>query len=229
MERDGHLRVRSLAREILALSEPERQEFAREVLPVLLTTRAGLAEIDASLRDLSDDELRALVERARQRASDLSEARSPPSSPRGSGRPVLTAVLDTQIILRGAFSATSSITARIYAAWTAGRFTLLLSEPILTEVDDVLLRPEVMRKLRMTPVDAAAVIELLRRQSTLVTPSVRFTLSRDPDDDKFLKCAAAGRADYIVGADADLLSLAGVQSIPIVDAPTFWRTLLRDA
>ena len=65
--------VRSLARQILALSEPERQELAREVLPVLLTTRAGLAEIDASLRDLSDDELRALVERARQRASDLSE------------------------------------------------------------------------------------------------------------------------------------------------------------
>jgi hypothetical protein len=67
------VRVRSLAREILALPEPERQELAREVLPVLLTTRAGLAEIDASLRDLSDEELRAVVERARQRASDLSE------------------------------------------------------------------------------------------------------------------------------------------------------------
>ena len=67
------VRVRSLAREILALSEPERQELARVVLPALLTTRAGLAEIDASLRELSDDELRALVERARQRASDLSE------------------------------------------------------------------------------------------------------------------------------------------------------------
>ena len=36
-------------------------------------TRAGLAEIDASLRALSDDEPRALVERARQRASDLSQ------------------------------------------------------------------------------------------------------------------------------------------------------------
>ena len=66
-------RVRSRARQILALSEPERQELAREVLSVLLTTQAGLAEIDASPRDLSDDELRALVERARQRASDLSE------------------------------------------------------------------------------------------------------------------------------------------------------------
>jgi hypothetical protein len=66
-------RVRSLAREILALSDPERQELAREVLPVLLITRAGFAEIDAALRDVSDDELRGLVERARQRASDLSE------------------------------------------------------------------------------------------------------------------------------------------------------------
>ncbi len=66
-------RVRSLAREILALPEPERQELAREVLPLLLSTRAGLEEIDAALRDLSDDELLALVERARRRASDLSE------------------------------------------------------------------------------------------------------------------------------------------------------------
>jgi hypothetical protein len=66
-------KVRSLAQEILALPEQERQQLAREVLPVLLATRAGLEQIDESLRDLSDDELRALVERARRRASDLSE------------------------------------------------------------------------------------------------------------------------------------------------------------
>ena len=66
-------RVRSLAKEILALPEAERQVLAREVLPTLLGTRAGLEEIDEALRDLSDDELRALVERARRRASDLAE------------------------------------------------------------------------------------------------------------------------------------------------------------
>ena len=43
---------------------------------------------------------------------------------------MLTAVLDTQIILRGASSATSSFTAKIYDAGNAGRFTLLRSEPI---------------------------------------------------------------------------------------------------
>jgi hypothetical protein len=66
-------RIRSLAREILALPDPERQELAREVLPALLGTRAGLEEIDEALRHLSDDDLRSLVERARQRASDLAE------------------------------------------------------------------------------------------------------------------------------------------------------------
>ena len=81
----------------------------------------------------------------------------------------------------------------------------------------------------MTPVEAAALIELLRRQSTLVTPTVRITRSRDPDDDKFLECAAAGGADYIVSADADLLSLREIQGIPIVNAPTFWQALTLEA
>ena len=142
---------------------------------------------------------------------------------------MLTAVLDTQIILRGAASAAPSITAKIYAAWEAGRFTVLLSEPILTEVENVLGRPEVLRKLYMTSIEAVALIELLKRRSILVTPTVRIKRSRDPDDDKFLECAAAGGANYIVNADGDLLSLGEVQGIPIVDASTFWQTLTREA
>lgn len=66
-------RVRSLADAILALPEAERQQLAREILPVLLGTRAGLEEFDEALRAPSDDELRALVERARQRAGELPE------------------------------------------------------------------------------------------------------------------------------------------------------------
>lgn len=138
---------------------------------------------------------------------------------------MLKAVLDTQILLRGAASATPSVTSRIYTAWDAGRFILLLSEPILTEIEDVLSRPEVISKLRMKPIEAGALIELVRRRSTRVTPAVAMTQSRDPDDNKFLDCAVAGSADYIVSGDADLLSLREVQGIPIVDAPTFWHAL----
>lgn len=58
--------------------------------------------------------------------------------------------------MRGAVARTESLTARIYEAWLDGRFTLLASEPILVEVDAVLRRPEVLRKLDVTVLEARA-------------------------------------------------------------------------
>lgn len=66
-------KVESLIQDIKALSDAERQELAREVLPWLLATRAGLEEIDRSLEALPDDELDALIERARARAGELGD------------------------------------------------------------------------------------------------------------------------------------------------------------
>ena len=67
-------KVKALTQEILALPDGERQRLAEEILPVLLTTRAGLAGIDEALQALSDEELDALVERARSRGRDLPDA-----------------------------------------------------------------------------------------------------------------------------------------------------------
>ena len=69
----------------------------------------------------------------------------------------------------------------------------------------------------------------LRRHAVLVQPDVTIRMSRDPTDDKFLECAVSGGADYVVSADADLLSLHEVRGIPILDAPTFWRRLAEHA
>jgi hypothetical protein len=66
-------KVQSLIAEIEALSEAERQTLAQEVLPLLLSTRAGLEEIDQSLETLSDAEIDAVIERARQRAGTLGD------------------------------------------------------------------------------------------------------------------------------------------------------------
>jgi len=127
--------------------------------------------------------------------------------------------------LRGALARTQSLTARLYEAWRADQFVLLVSEPILAEVDAVTARPELWRKLRVTPREARAVPLRLRRRAVLVRPDVTIRMSRDPTDDKFLECAVSGAADYVVSADDDLLSLQEVRGIPILDAPTFWRRL----
>ena len=66
-------KVQSLIAEIEALSEAERQTLAQEVLPLLLSTRAGLEEIDRSLEKMSDEELDVVIERARHRAGTLGD------------------------------------------------------------------------------------------------------------------------------------------------------------
>jgi len=134
-------------------------------------------------------------------------------------------VLDTQVLLRGAMAKSASLTAKIYDAWREGHFLLLLSEPILQEIEDVVQRPEVLRKLRFSPLEAGALLLLLRRRGRMLTPQVAVAQSRDPADDKFLACALAGEAHYVVSADGDLLSVGVIQGIPIVDVPTFWRVL----
>lgn len=136
-------------------------------------------------------------------------------------------VLDTQVLLRGAFARTESVTARIYFAWRDGRLTLLVSGPILAEIDDVLRRAEVLQKFRVTPLEAHALFSLVRRRAVSLTPLIGIQRSRDPGDDKFLECAVAGAADYVVSADADLLILGRIDGIPILDPPTFWEQVVR--
>ena len=67
------LKVKALKQAILDLPVELQQELAEELLPLLLTTRAGIKGIDEVLQTLSDAELDALVERGRSRAKDLPE------------------------------------------------------------------------------------------------------------------------------------------------------------
>jgi len=56
---------------------------------------------------------------------------------------------------------TESLTARIYRAWRSDRFILLLSEPIVAEVENVLTRPQVLEKLRTGPIAARALLRTI--------------------------------------------------------------------
>lgn len=66
-------RLRALKQEILDLPEGDQQQIAQALLPLLLTTRAGVQSIDRVLQALSTEELDALVERARHRSHDIPE------------------------------------------------------------------------------------------------------------------------------------------------------------
>ena len=117
----------------------------------------------------------------------------------------LPVVLDTNVIVGALLSATrQSANQRIFRMWLQRKLQLIISK----EIEDEYL--ELIDRLRISRTGAAAFRERLLRRDiiTRVNLGPRFTESRDPDDNLFLATAAAGKADFLVTQDYDLLDIA---------------------
>jgi putative PIN family toxin of toxin-antitoxin system len=137
------------------------------------------------------------------------------------------AVLDTNVSLRGFFRATSA-PGRVIAALVDNRLTLVSSEPLLAELQDVLSRPKVRSKYGATQEDADEFIALLRDQADMVSITGASQGCRDPKDDAFIETALAGRADVIVSEDRDLLDMTAsgqLVGVRVLTALQFLREL----
>jgi putative PIN family toxin of toxin-antitoxin system len=57
--------------------------------------------------------------------------------------------------------------------------------------------------------------------SELVYPNVDLAVSSDPDDDKFIECAVAAQADYLISGDSDLLDVGSHRNVTILSPAKF--------
>jgi putative PIN family toxin of toxin-antitoxin system len=74
------------------------------------------------------------------------------------------------------------------------KFRWYLSPALLAEYNEVLARA----RLKLNQHQIARLLRDLRQTVVLVTPRKRVQIATDPDDDKVIECALAGRADFIV-------------------------------
>jgi len=129
-------------------------------------------------------------------------------------------VFDTNIIASATYWRGKP--AHCLEAWVQGRFGLAISHPILSEYEEVVARLAA-RYPQRKPTDWLTAI---RQAGQLCLPASLPPLAADPDDQIFLECAVAARADYLVAGDkGHLLVLKRVHDIPIVSASAFLRTL----
>jgi putative PIN family toxin of toxin-antitoxin system len=91
-------------------------------------------------------------------------------------------------------------------AWNQARRTgaILASHDTLQELDSVLRRPKLAAYVSLS--ESMVLLTELARVFELVPITERVELCRDPRDDRFL-VALAGRADFLLTGDADLLTL----------------------
>lgn len=118
------------------------------------------------------------------------------------------AVFDTNIFLQSLLNP-NSIAAKCVENVRDGKVKLFVSKDTLTEIRDVVLRPNILA--RLPDADAAqieAFIEDISNISLLIRNVPKsFKFGRDPKDEIIINLAVSAKADYIVSRDKDLLDL----------------------
>lgn len=110
----------------------------------------------------------------------------------------------------------------IWDAFLAGRFDLCVSNDILEEYQEILGQ-------QITPSVAENIVLLIlnRENVQLVDPHFRMgIITADPDDNKFVDCAFAAGADYLVSEDShfDVLRSIPFPQLNLVTLDEFMQT-----
>lgn len=115
----------------------------------------------------------------------------------------LRVVVDTNVLVSGLLFGGEP--GKVYELWRGGQLVLLFSSATFAELNRVLSYP----KFRLSTAEIAMLIEeeLLPFAEVVDVTEDATGSCRDPDDDKFLALAAAGKAAYLVSGDRDLLVL----------------------
>ena len=105
----------------------------------------------------------------------------------------LRLVIDTNVVVSAALKPDGlQRTVLILAITKPAR--LYISDSVFAEYREVLARPEL--QIRKGP--RQQLLQLIKNRTYRVTPARTLQVASDPDDDKFLECADAARADYLV-------------------------------
>lgn len=134
---------------------------------------------------------------------------------------MLKVVVDSNVLVSGTILSRGH-PFEILEAWRRGEFVLVTSREMLAEVEAVLRRSKIFEKYRLTEDLVARLLVALEHDAMVVEAGPIVPLPDvEPHDVKFLACAEAGAADYLVTGDRALLKLRTFRETRIVDPATF--------
>ena len=113
---------------------------------------------------------------------------------------MLRIVVDTNLWIRALLG--GPVTLPLLEAWQARRFTVVVSQPLIDELNEVWQRPRLRR--RIDAGDAERLLEQLYLRGEMVELTTVPPRCRDPQDHPVLATAIDGHVDAIVTGDDDL-------------------------
>jgi putative PIN family toxin of toxin-antitoxin system len=102
-------------------------------------------------------------------------------------------VLDTNVLVSACWKR-DGLEAQVARMAISGEITPCVSAELLAEYRDVLAR----KKLAALAESAKRLLDGLERAALHVEPTTRLTAATDDDDNRFLECAEAADAEYLI-------------------------------
>jgi len=106
---------------------------------------------------------------------------------------MMTVVLDTNVLVSAALKP-GGLESSVLELVANRRVTLCLSEPVLAEYSEVLRRP----KFQLDPPRVESLLRALVGAAVIVQPEHALSVCPDEADNRFLECAEAAQAEYLV-------------------------------
>jgi uncharacterized protein len=143
---------------------------------------------------------------------------------------ILKVVLDANVYVSAVLSKSGN-PQEILQQWRVDAFEILTSQDTLAELSRVLRYPKIAKLHQWTEGEIEEFIKLLSEEAVFVTPQTKLDVVKaDESDNRYLECAVAGQASYLVTGDKrHLLPLKAYQGIRIVSPAIFMAILALEA
>lgn len=137
---------------------------------------------------------------------------------------MIRAVLDSVIFVRALINPFSTWGRLVFDL--TDTYVPVTSPEIVAEVQSVITRPRLLARYpRMADPARVALIASCLDDAEMFVPDAVPPVCRDQKDDKFFACAVAGRADYIVSEDEDVLAVTEYEGVRTIRTAAFLKLL----
>lgn len=139
---------------------------------------------------------------------------------------MIRALLDANVLVSGivGLRKDESTPGALLRRWRADEYTLIVSQPLLAEVERTLSKPFYRERTDTTQAEAA--LQVLQTEALFASMAVSVAgVASHPEDDLVLAAAKSSGVDYLVSGDRQLQKLADFEGIPIISPRQFLAIL----
>ena len=136
---------------------------------------------------------------------------------------MIRAVVDTSVLIRYLIRPSAAIKELIEVRWLGDQVQMVTAPELVKELEDVLKRDIIQALIQSQ--EGQALLDAIDLKAEILPSLGRVpSYTRDPKDDKFVACALAGDAGYVVTVDKDILVLEALSGVDMVTPEEFVET-----